>query len=359
MSKFFSSADTEKIRKGYYSAKYFNRTKSILLKEKNFKEVTMQVFQREKDTVLCGIAEVLELFKTATGYFKEEKWVDKSEELTITSLLDGDTVDSLETVMHIKGPYVYFAHLESAYLGILARRTAVATRVRQIVAAAKGKQVLFFADRFDHFSTQVGDGYAAYIGGATAVATDAQALLWNGQAVGTIPHAFIAINNGDTIAAAKLFCKYYPEVPLIALVDFDNDCIGTSLTVAKTLGKKLWGVRVDTAASLKDVSVKRLKGTVYGVNPILIKLLRKALDENGFSAVKIIVSGGFDKDRVEKFEKEKTPVDIYGIGSWFVQGTIPFTADVVQVEGKKTAKAGRTLIDNPRLKNVSLFPQKI
>src|SRR5260370_37079772 len=109
----------EKIRRGYYSAVYFNRTQRILLQEKNLKTVTMQIFQKQ-DAVLCGVDQVVELFKVAAGYFENDKWVGKGDEIKIESLQDGDSIKSWETVMHITGTYAYFAHLESLYLGILA-----------------------------------------------------------------------------------------------------------------------------------------------------------------------------------------------------------------------------------------------
>ncbi|OGG16876.1 hypothetical protein A3D77_06410 [Candidatus Gottesmanbacteria bacterium RIFCSPHIGHO2_02_FULL_39_11] len=39
----------------------------------------------------------------------------------------------------------------------------------------------------------------------------------------------------------------------------------------------------------------------------LVKLVRKALDQEGFPYVKIVVFGGFDADKIALFEKEKTP----------------------------------------------------
>ncbi|MEK7116223.1 MAG: glycosyltransferase, partial [Patescibacteria group bacterium] len=52
----------EKIREGYYSAIYFNRTKYILEQEKNYTQVTMQVFQWHQGSILCGVGEVIKLF---------------------------------------------------------------------------------------------------------------------------------------------------------------------------------------------------------------------------------------------------------------------------------------------------------
>ena len=52
---------------------------------------------------------------------------------------------------------------------------------------------------------------------------------------------------------------------------------------------------------------------VHGVNPILIKALREALDNEGFNHVQIIVSSGFDVDKIELFKKYDAPVDVYNV----------------------------------------------
>lgn len=357
-----------KIRKGYFTAVYFNRTKEILLKEKNFKRVTMQVFQKIEGSILAGVNEVKELLKAATGYFDEENWVDKSGDIEVNSLSDGEKLSSGETVMHIKSPYVYFAHLESLYLGILARRTLVATNVRKCIEAAQGVPIIFFADRFDHFFNQEGDGLSAKVGGAQSICTQAMSKTFGSDPVGTIPHALIAVLSGDTVRSAEMFHKYYPGVNLIALVDFENDCVNTSLAVARKMGHKLWGVRLDTAADLQDKSLQkghsdqaqRARGGILersldfarddgisarnemsGVNPNLVRNVRKALDSEGFNYVKIVVSGGFYPEKIKKFTRVKAPVDAYGVGSSLIHGENDFTADIVEVEGKKIAKAGR------------------
>src|SRR5438046_896848 len=178
---FWDETTVKKIRQVYYSAEYFNRTKNILLLENDLQEVTMQIFQKNNNSVLCGVNEVIELLKIGTGYFDKNSWIDKSNTLTIKTLRDGETISSCEPVMHITGIYAYFAHLESLYLGILARRTHIATKVKETVAVANGKIVLFFADRFDYFLNQEGDGYAAHIGGIGGVSTQAHTFYWDGK----------------------------------------------------------------------------------------------------------------------------------------------------------------------------------
>ena len=129
---------------------------------------------------------------------------------------------------------------------MLARRTRVATNTRLVVEAAWPKPVMFFPARFDHWLVQTGDGYAAHIAGAIGVSTDAQASWWGSTGIGTVPHALIAAFGGDTVAASVAMAgQTDPDVQMISLVDFDNDCVETSLAVARALGPRLYGVRAD------------------------------------------------------------------------------------------------------------------
>ena len=57
--------------------------------------------------------------------------------------------------------------------------------------------------------------------------------------------------------------------------------------------------------------------------------------------------------KIRDFEAQQVPVDAYGVGSAFFQGTYDFTADVVMVEGRPCAKAGRRYRPNPRLEPVT------
>ncbi|RJR28399.1 nicotinate phosphoribosyltransferase [Candidatus Microgenomates bacterium] len=351
--QYWDRRQIDDIRRGFYSAVYFNRTKQILLKEGTTTSVVMQLFQKQAQSVLCGIDELKVLFELGSGYFANRKWIDKHDTVRIESLADGDVVNPFETVAHITGPYVYSAHLESLYLGILARRTLVATNTRRVVRAAQKKPVLFFADRFDDFQNQAGDGYAATVGGAAAVCTPAQATHINGIPIGTIPHALIAVNHGDTVKTAKLFAKHFPKERLTVLVDFDNDCVHTSLAVANQLGKKLWAIRIDTSEKIIDRSLLPSKKTEdYGVNPKLVRLVRKALDDHGHTHVQIAVSGGFTAEKISRFEKEQTPVDMYGVGSALLKGNNDFTADIVKVDNRLISKQGRKYKPNPRLQKL-------
>ena len=418
----------EKIRSGYKSDIYFNRTKYVLERDGLHRRVTMQVFQKHPRATVVGTDHTLAILHVGTGHYRDrleaerlfqryldneralyrvwsdlpavdwatyepvarqvfdtsralaELWVPAWRDLEVRSLHDGDVAGKGEPVMHIGGDYAEFAHLETLYLGALADGTKVASNTRAVVEAARGKPVIMFGARHQSHEAQAGSGYAAHIGGAIGVSTDEQGEWWGSQGLGTIPHALIAVYGGDTVLATLRFdehinrsdeaighltAKGHPEghVSVTALVDFSNDVAGTSLQVAKALGAKLWGVRVDTAEDMIDASVVeevrlargRAAGELKGVTPRLVEILRASLDRNGYPHVKIVASGGFDAARISRFEELGVPVDVYGVGSELLQAggsAFDFTADIVRVEGAPLAKVGRAYAANPRLEAV-------
>jgi nicotinate phosphoribosyltransferase len=338
----------ERLRDGYYSDKYFVRTRDVFMRTGHSPRVTLQFFQRQVAT-LGGMDEAIAILKTCLtqGY----TWAD----VEVRALRDGDSVAPHETVMLVTGPYPAFVLLETVCLGVLARRTRVATNTRLVVEAAWPKPVMFFPARFDHWLVQTGDGYAAHIAGAIGVSTDAQASWWGGEGLGTVPHGLIAAYGGDTVAAARAFADAMPPgMRIVTLVDFENDSVRTSLDVARALGPRLFGVRLDTSDTMVDRSLWPVMGDFdpRGVNPRLVRMVRNALDAEGFRSVQITVSGGFDAAKIRRFERERVPVDSYGVGSALLSGRFDFTADVVLVEGKPVAKAGRFYRPNPRLEHV-------
>ncbi|MFE7063965.1 nicotinate phosphoribosyltransferase [Sutcliffiella sp. NPDC057660] len=337
----------ERVKEGWFSAVYFLKTREIVRAYKPDNIVTMQFFQKEH-AVLCGTDEVIALIKT---------FADDPDSLEIYSLKDGDKISPFETVLTITGPYQNFGFLEGVIDGILARRTSVSTNVYNVVKAAGQKPVIFMGDRDDHFTQQAGDGYAAHIGGSTAQATHAMNEWWGKKGMGTMPHALIQLFNGDVVEASKAYHEKFPEDDLLVLVDYNNDVITDALKVARVFGDKLKGVRIDTSRTMIDQHFIRnqdVLGTFdpRGVNGPLVFALREALDKEGFQHVKIVVSGGFNQQRIMEFEEQKVPVDIYGIGGSLLKISIGFTGDNVMLNGEPQAKAGRKYRFNERLEKV-------
>ncbi len=434
--------DVERMREGWYSDKYFINIARTLgeLARQGYRfggtapdlsdldvdlanvdvgslEVEMQWFpRRQPSCVVVGVDKALAMLAECTGHFDEQgAFVSTFHDMEVWAVQDGSEAQyegdpaSVTPVMRVRGRYRDFAMLETPTLGALGRGSRVATNVYEVLKAARGKQVLFFPARFDAHEVQAADGYAYQIAVqrfnqnygkslSAYVSTDAQGDWWGGAGGGTVAHAAIACFLGDTAEATMAFAATRPsDIPRIALVDFRNDCVGTSLQVIRTMFRrylqltkegrseealkyKLFGVRPDTSSHLRDVSVPPLgdRRLDCGVNPRLVFLLRAAIDrewqEWGLSEedariaerycrdVKIAVTGGFTPAKIAQFEDLVVPADIYGVGSWLLSscevcGTNnDFTADVVRVriEGRwyDLAKTGRKACDNLMLERI-------
>lgn len=382
-----------RVKKGYYTDKYFNRAVEIVIHEGFRDRVRMQVFQRNANVCLCGISEAVSMLKDTLKLPSWPKFVTASDDVQVWALPDGSIVDAWETVMILEGPYYRFGKLETPFLGSLKRGTMVATNVYRCFKAANGKPLLFFPARFDTHLVQAKDGYSYSVGRKAAgashggVSTDAQGAWWGESGMGTIPHALIAAFGGDTVKATLAFAKYMPkEVERIALVDFDNDCVRTTLEVAKVMLEEyvrtrdsryhLHGVRLDTSGKMVDVSVKNAMDSheylgsfkPTGVNPLLVRNVYNALKKEAerhlrtmacqfYERIGIVVSGGFNAEKIARFEAEVGKmVMAYAVGSSLFEGKFDFTADIVQIEKNGRwigcAKKGRKYLPNPRLEKI-------
>ena len=338
----------KEIADGFYSANYFLKSNKIVKTYEPNHIVTMQWFQRKDNVMLCGIDEAIALLHT---------FAVNPENLEILALNDGDIINANEPVLKVTGKYEDFGFLESVIDGILARRSSVATNVKEVLDVANGTPVFSMADRQDDYLTQVGDGYATYVAGITKISTDAQGYWWGGKGMGTMPHALIQVCGGDIVRAAEIYHATFPNEKVTALIDYNNNVVHDSVMLAKHLGETLNAVRVDTSKSLIDhyFDDKDTSGfDPHGVCKELIFALREELDKNGFNFVKIIVSSSFNKEKIALWESLNVPVDMYGVGTSFVNNsTVGFTGDLVILDGKDEAKEGRHSYPSDRLVKVN------
>ena len=337
----------KRLGEGFFSANYFLKSNKIVKENEPNHNVTMQWFQRRDDSKLCGVDEAIALLHTFAIH---------PEELVIEALNDGDIIQANEPVLKVTGKYENFGFLESVIDGVLARRTSVCTNVYNVMKVIGDTPIFSMADRQDDYHTQIGDGYATYVGGIAKVSTDAQGYWYGGKGMGTMPHALIQICGGDVCKAADIYLKSFPEEKVTALIDYHNNVVRDSLILAKHLGHKLNGVRVDTSKSLVDHYFDDKDTSDFdphGVCKELIFALRKALDDAGFDYVKITVSSSFSAEKISEWKKAGVPVSMYGVGTYFVNNTTcGFTGDLVMLDGKGEAKEGRANYPSDRLKKV-------
>ncbi len=430
--------DVNRMRKGWYSDKYFENIGLMLstLAEKKYMfkgeslrlgdidsskteignlEVEMQWFTRRSGkVVVAGIDKALTMLRHCCGYFNGKgKFVNTWNKLDVEAVHDGATVNYngdpkvIQPVIRVRGRYRDFALLETPTLGLLTRSSRVATNVYETLMAARGKPVLFFPARFDLHEVQAADGYAYNVAVqrfnydyklrvGPYISTDAQGDWWGGAGGGTIAHASIACFFGDTAETMMAFASVCdPEIPRIALVDFNNDSVRDSMLVmqrmffryrelmdlgyeAEAKRYNLFGVRLDTSSSIRDTSVPPLGQPELdlGVNPRLVFIVRNSVDSawknwdlpdnwierarNWCSNIKIVVSGGFNSVKILNFEKLDVPVDIYAVGSSLFANdghrVTDFTADISQVkidgDWQPMSKVGRNRGENSDLKPV-------
>ncbi len=429
--------DIEGLRRGIYSDKYFENIVGVMegaraagytfsgTRPRDLPEdlsgldvsdliVEAQIFMRRAPFALVGgIDASLTMLRHAAGFFHGDQFVERWHYIEVEAVEDGAVAlyhghpDHVRPVIKIVGRYQDFALLETPMLGVLTRASRIATNVYEVLRVCSGKPVLFFPARFDLPEVQAVDGYAYWLAVqryncenetgqpiTPAVSTDAQGAWWGGKGGGTVPHALIATFLGDTAESMIAFARYLPvTVPRIALVDFNDDCVGNSLATASAYwtyyraaleadnseGQRRWslnGVRLDTSPSVRDLSLS--PDDPFGVSPKLVWRVREALDHAWESwnlpnsltdaakafcrNVKIVVTGGFNAARIAEYERESVPVDVYGVGSSLLRNdyatNTDFTMDVVRVQinghWHDLAKVGRAPNRNADLQPVDL-----
>lgn len=321
----FHIASEEKIKSGGTTDIYFNRTEEILKKEEvSNKEVVAEVTsgplpQDWPWAVLSGIDEVATLFEGVP--------------VDVWSLPEGSIFKPYDSkgvrvpLILIEGPYGRFCKLETPMLGLVCQSSGVSTKSARVRKVTGDKNMLAFGIRRMHPALAPMLDRAAYIGGFDEVSSLAGAEEIGKEPMGTMPHALI-ITLGDQIRAWDAFDEHIPkDVPRIALVDTYSDEKEESIKAAEAV-ENLEGIRLDTP------------GTRRGDFPELVKEVRWELDARGFEDVKIVVSGGLDEEDIPPLIE--AGAESFGVGTSITNAPVlNFSMDIVEVEGKLSAKRGK------------------
>ncbi|WNY24861.1 hypothetical protein [Methanolapillus millepedarum] len=385
-----------------YTDKYFLRAYEILKKDNLNPYVRAQVFVRKGPGFISGMSEVVSFILNNSDLIKNGG--------RIYALSDGETYSPLETILMIEGHVLDIIRLETIYLGMISSALAIKNdnrkldfnqienNMKQIVSAAGGRPVTYFGARHWHYSEDEKISKAAISGGAAGAATDAGAVFAGQKGVGTIPHALENIyawkfgKENAVLKSTLAFDKYMPkDISRIALIDYNNREIDDTLCVAKSVSS-LFAIRVDTcgenvaqgALSFSDFENKSKKekdemirqffnlpapieipldDEIYwfgtGVSISEVYVLRKALNDNGFSRIQIMLSSGFGKlEKINAFSAAEKMLgiklyDSLGVGG--IYESRDATMDIVAVGNSladmvPVSKIGRMERPNPRLK---------
>jgi nicotinate phosphoribosyltransferase len=293
---------------------YFQRTVEVL-KNAGLSDVKVRAefhvssLPREyKWAVFTGLKEVIEVLR--------------GRRATLYAMPEGTVFYENEPVMVIEGPYLEFAVLETAILGILRHYSSISTKAARIKKLVGDKTCLFFGARVLHPAIQPMADRAAYIGGCDGVATVLGAEMMGIKPSGTMPHALMIIFKavmGDHTLAWVWFDKTMPtDVPRIVLADTFLDEREETLLAAKLLNERLYGVRLDTPGSRRG-NMRRI-----------VEEVRWSLDLHGYRHVKIFVSGGLDEPQIAAL---KDVADGFGVGTSIAfPPSVDLSMDIVEVE---------------------------
>ncbi|MBX5445392.1 nicotinate phosphoribosyltransferase [Sphaerobacter sp.] len=311
-------ATQDEIKAGRTTDVYFLRTVEILKAEGRNPHVRAEFIAKSLPggsswAVLAGLDEVAGLLDGIP--------------VDVRAMPEGSIFHPYEPVMEISGPYLSFAVLETAILGLICQASGVATKAARIRRLAGDKKVVSFGARRIHPAVSLAVERAAYIGGCDGVSVVEAAELLGQDPTGTTPHALILIM-GDTVDAMLAYDRILPpDIPRIALIDTFQDEKFEAIRVAEALGDRLWGVRLDTPSSRRGDFLR------------ILEEVRWELDLRGFQHVKLIVSGGLDEEEVVRL---RHIVDAFGVGT-SISGakTVDFSMDIVEIDGESRAKRGK------------------
>ncbi|MFC1723965.1 nicotinate phosphoribosyltransferase [Nanoarchaeota archaeon] len=338
-----------------FADKYFLRTNQILKGEGLNPWVNMQVFVRNGPGKVAGVDEAIDLITANSDI--------ESVGGRIYAKSDGQQYTPKETQMNIIAPIQSIVELETVYLGVISAGitlensgsepdlASITRNVAQVVDLTGGRPVFYFGARHWHYNADADISAAAFRGGVAGCSTDAGAAAQGQLGMGTIPHVLETImahkyGRGNAVAMATLaFDRHIdPNVPRIALPDYDNHEISDTIQTAQVLRKgdgqtkKLDGVRIDTCGE-NIAEGGRAGDRRYwegpGVTVTGVYALRSSLNQAGERDSQLGLSSGFgDIMKVTAFNEGERVfgVRLYDfVGAGFLDHVRTATADVVAV----------------------------
>jgi nicotinate phosphoribosyltransferase len=314
----FWLASESEIKGGETTDVYFHHAEQVLRKSGHNPEVVMEVYARDVPYqqnwgILSGVYEVAKLLE---GVPVDVRAMDEG-----SVFLADSTTAIYEPLLSIEGRYLDFLQYETAILGLLGSSTSISTRAARFRQAAGNRTLFSFGTRRVHPALSALVERACYIAGFDGVSNTLGAKLLGIAPAGTMPHALIQIV-GEPEKAWKLFEEKAPnEAARIALVDTFCDEKTEAIRAFEVLGKKLWGIRLDTPASRR------------GNFRQIVEEVRWELNIRGGHDVKIIASGRLDEDSIARL---KDVVDGFGVGtSVAYPPVIDLSAKIVEVSGRQ------------------------
>ncbi|MDW8129625.1 MAG: nicotinate phosphoribosyltransferase [Bryobacterales bacterium] len=208
---------------------------------------------------------------------------------------EGTPVFPGEPVLTVRAPLIEAQIVETYLLATISYQTMVATKAARIVETAGGRAVIEFGTRRAH-SPQAGvlAARAAYIGGCIGTSNTLAGMKFGIPVYGTAAHSWVQSFPDELEAFRQLQMLLGPAT--IYLIDTYDTIEGARK--AASLGRPLWGVRLDSGDLLA-----------------LSHRVRAILDEAGLHEAKIMATGDLNEYKIRELVRAGAPIDAFGVGT--------------------------------------------
>jgi nicotinate phosphoribosyltransferase len=208
---------------------------------------------------------------------------------------EGTPMFAGEPFLTVRAPLVEAQLAETYLLSTIGFQTMIATKAARVVQAAQGRPVFEFGTRRAH-SPEAGvlAGRAAYIGGCAGTSNAESGFRYGVPVFGTSAHSWV-MSFPDELAAFRQLQQLLGE-HTVQLIDTYDTIEGARH--AASLGRPLWGVRLDSG-DLAELAF----------------LVRRILDDASLAETKIMASGDLNEQKIHELVAAGAPIDLFGVGT--------------------------------------------
>jgi len=208
---------------------------------------------------------------------------------------EGTPLFAGEPVLIVRAPLIEAQIPETYLLSTVTFQTLIATKAARCVEVSAGRDIVEFGTRRAHTpEAGVLGARAAYLGGCSGTSNTLAGFRFGVPVMGTAAHSWV-MSFACEIGAFRHLQKVLGD-STVQLVDTYDTLEGARR--AASLGRPLWGVRLDS-----------------GNFDALSRQVRAILDEAGLQDAKIMVSGDIDEYRIRDLVRAGAPIDSFGVGT--------------------------------------------
>jgi nicotinate phosphoribosyltransferase len=255
------------------------------------------------------------------------------------AMREGTPVFAGEPFLTVRAPLLQAQIVETYLLASMGFQSLIATKAARMVEVAGGRAVVDFGTRRAH-SPEAGvlAGRAAYIGGCVGTSNTETGFRYGIPVFGTAAHSWIQAFPTERGAYESLQ-KLLGEAT-VYLIDTYDTIAGAKL--AASLGRPLWGVRLDSG-NLVELS----------------RAVRQILDDAGLPDAKIMATSDLNEYKLLEFAAARAPIDAFGVGTDLATSTdspnLGVVYKLVELNGRFTAKFSEDKHTLPGAKQVFRF----